>query len=80
MKMQKPISMVIDEFEKNLANCINQAMNQSGLHVSIVKSILGNFYNEVCSASEQVTKNDIAMYNQKIKEEEKKSETEKSKE
>jgi hypothetical protein len=66
--MDKPISMLVEELTQNLANVINC----SGLHISIIKPIMGQLYSEICMKEKDVYENDKKQY---IKENKKESET-----
>lgn len=63
--MNKPFSMMCEEFRQELANLINN----SGLHISVIELILQNYLNEVDNIAKNQYKNDKAQYEQSLLEE-----------
>lgn len=61
--MNKPYSVLVKEFNENVAELINN----SGLHISIIKNELGKLYRDVERISEQVTKQEIEDYENSLK-------------
>lgn len=56
--MDKPISLVMEEFKQNMINTINK----SGLHVSIIDTLLAQIYNEVHNTALQVAQREQSEY------------------
>lgn len=58
--MNKPFSVVCEEFKQELANLINN----SGLPVCVIELSLQNCLNEISNIAKNQYKNDNARYNQ----------------
>lgn len=56
--MDKPISLLMDDFKSELINTINK----SNLHISLVDLILGQVYSEVNQTAARVAENEKAEY------------------
>lgn len=68
--MNKPFSMVCEEFKQELANLINN----SGLPICVIELALQNCLNEVGSIAKNQYQNDKARYKQSLLEEKSKDE------
>lgn len=66
--MNKPFSIICEEFKQELANLINN----SGLHISVIELILQNYLNEIDNIAKNQYKNDKVQYEQSLLEEENK--------
>ena len=68
--MNKPFSVVCEEFKQELANLINN----SGLPICVIELSLQNCLNEVGSIAKSQYKNEKARYEQSLLKEESKDE------
>ena len=67
--MNKPFSMICEEFRQELANLINN----SGLPICVIELVLQNCLNEVDNIAKNQYKNDKTQYEQSLSEEKNKS-------
>lgn len=67
--MNKPFSMVCEEFKQELANLINN----SGLPICVIELALQNCLNEVSNLAKNQYRADKAQYEQSLSEEKNKS-------
>ena len=63
--MEKPITITIEEFKKQLTD----AINNSGLHPFILDSIFKDFYNEIRVLYQNQALQDKQKYEEMLKEE-----------
>lgn len=65
--MNKPISVVVDEFEQNLI----QTINNSGLHISIATLVTEKVLSNMRTTAAQVLQQDAAEYKKLTEQKEK---------
>lgn len=70
MNMNKPSTIVYEEFKQNLANLINNC----GLPAFIIEPVLQNYLNEMRMVMHRQYQSDLAEYQNSLKEEEQASE------
>ena len=68
--MNKPFSVVCEEFKQELANLINN----SGLPICVIELVLQNCLNEVSNITKNQYKNDKTQYEMSLLEEDNKDE------
>lgn len=60
--MEKPMSLIIDEFQKKIV----EAVNESRLHPSILDIVMSNMAREIHELAVQQNKQEMALYEQSL--------------